>query len=135
MIQVILWLPLAAGLLAALVPRKITPWIAVLGAGIALGLGIGLLAGFDSDVAGLQHPVDESWTPELGVRYQLGVDGLNVFLMLLTSVAWFAVTLWGALRTPERDKDPGSSCSVWPTPRRWAPSCRRTFCSLSSSSI
>ena len=104
MIQVILWLPLAAGLLATLVPRKITPWIAVLGAGIALGLGIGLLAGFDSDVAGLQHPVDESWIPELGVRYQLGVDGLNVFLMLLTSVSWFAVTLWGALHTPERDK-------------------------------
>ncbi|MDP9189196.1 MAG: NADH-quinone oxidoreductase subunit M [Actinomycetota bacterium] len=104
MIQVILWLPLAAGLLAALAPRRLTPWIAVLGAGTALGLGIGLLTGFDSDVAGLQHPVDESWIPELGVRYQLGVDGINVFLMLLTSVAWFAVTCWGAIRTPERPK-------------------------------
>jgi len=104
MLQVILWLPLAAGLLAALAPRRATPWIAVLGAGGALALGIVLLTGFDSGTAGLQHPVDESWIPELGVRYSLGVDGLNVFLMLLASVAWFAVTSWGAIRTPERPK-------------------------------
>ena len=104
MIQVALWLPLAAGLLAALAPRKATPWVAVLGSGIALGFGIGLLASFDSGVAGIQHPVDESWIPELGVRYSLGIDGINVFLMLLTGVSWFAVTCWGAIRTPERDK-------------------------------
>jgi NADH-quinone oxidoreductase subunit M len=104
MIQVALWLPLAAGLLAALVPRKVTPWVAVAGAGAALGIGIGLTAGFDSGVAGLQHPVDESWIPELGVRYSLGIDGLNVFLLLLTSVSWFAVTLWSAFHTPDRDK-------------------------------
>ncbi len=104
MIQVVLWLPLAAGLLAALAPRKATPWVAVLGSGIALGLGIGLLASFDSGVAGVQHPVDESWIPELGVRYSLGIDGINVFLMLLTGVSWFAVTCWGAIRTPDRDK-------------------------------
>jgi NADH-quinone oxidoreductase subunit M len=104
MIQVALWLPLAAGLLAALAPRKATPWVAVLGSGIALAFGIGLLASFDSGVAGIQHPVDESWIPELGVRYSLGIDGINVFLMLLTGVSWFAVTCWGAIRTPERDK-------------------------------
>ena len=48
--------------------------------------------------AGLQHVVDESWIPDLGVRYQLGVDGISVFLVLLTAVLWFAVTLWSALR-------------------------------------
>ena len=104
MIQVVLWLPLAAGLLAALAPRRATPWVAVAGAGIALGLGIGLLASFDSGTVGVQHPVDETWIPDLGVRYSLGIDGLNVFLGLLTSVSWFAVTLWGAIHTPERDK-------------------------------
>ena len=48
--------------------------------------------------AGLQHVVDESWIPDLGVRYQLGVDGISVFLVLLTAVLWFAATLWSALR-------------------------------------
>ena len=36
---------------------------------------------------GLQHVVDESWIPDLGVRYQLGVDGISVFLVLLTARA------------------------------------------------
>ncbi len=104
MIQAALWLPLAAGVLAALVPRKATPWVAVAGAGAALAIGVGLLASFDSNVAGLQHPVDESWIPDLGVRYSIGIDGLNVFLTLLASVSWFAVTLWSAFHPPERDK-------------------------------
>ncbi len=55
---------------------------------------------------GLQHVVDESWIPDLGVRYQLGVDGISVFLVLMTAVLWFAVTLWSALRN-----DPGDGRS------------------------
>ncbi|CAN5528226.1 NADH-quinone oxidoreductase subunit M [soil metagenome] len=104
MIQVVLWLPFAAGLLAAMSPRRATPWVAVVGAGAALAIGIGLLASFDSEATGLQHPVDESWIPELGVRYSLGIDGLNIFLSLLTSVSWFAVTLWSTIREPDRPK-------------------------------
>jgi len=103
-IQVMLWLPLAAGLLACLAPRRLAPWVAALGAFVALDLAIRLVFDFDPDLAGLQHPVDESWIPDLGVRYQLGIDGLSVFLVLLTTVLWFAATAWSAVRTPERAK-------------------------------
>ena len=30
--------------------------------------------------AGLQHVTDDAWIPELGIRYKLGVDGLNLWL-------------------------------------------------------
>ena len=70
---------------------------------MALGLAIGLVADFDAGAAGLQHVVDESWIPDLGVRYQLGVDGISVFLVLLTAVLWFAATLWSALRDEPGD--------------------------------
>ena len=50
-------------------------------------LAIGLVADFDSGAPGLQHAVDETWIPDLGVRYQLGIDGINLFLVLLTAVA------------------------------------------------
>jgi len=103
-IQVMLWLPFAAGLLACLVPRRFAPWVAVLGAFLTLDLAIRLVVDFDPDLPGLQHAVDESWIPDLGVRYQLGVDGLSVFLVLLTTVLWFAATAWSAVRTPERAK-------------------------------
>jgi NADH-quinone oxidoreductase subunit M len=103
-IQVMLWLPLAAGLLACLVPRRAAGWVAALGAAGTLGLAIAIVAGFDSGSAGIQHAVDEAWIPDLGVRYSLGVDGISLFLVLLTAVAWFAAVAWSAVRTPERSK-------------------------------
>ncbi|MDX6583297.1 MAG: NADH-quinone oxidoreductase subunit [Solirubrobacterales bacterium] len=103
MLSVLLWTPLVAGLVALAVPRAASRWVAVLGSLVALGLAIGLVADFDPDAAGLQHVVDHSWIPGLGVRYFLGVDGISVFLVLLTAVLWFAVTLWSALRNEPGD--------------------------------
>ncbi len=48
--------------------------------------------------------MDESWIPDLGVRYQLGVDGLNLFLILLAAILWLAADAYSAIRTPERPK-------------------------------
>jgi NADH-quinone oxidoreductase subunit M len=102
-IQVLLWAPLAAGLIAAVFPRVVTGWVALLGPLVTLGLAIVVLAQFDSG-AGLQHTVDEGWIPDLGVRYQLGIDGISLFLVLLTAVLWLAATLWSALNTPDRPR-------------------------------
>ncbi len=102
MIQVLLWLPVAAGLTCFIVPRRLVPVVAVLGTLGTLGLAIAVVAGFDSASAGLQNTVDESWIPDLGVRYQLGVDGISLFLVLLTAVLWASVTAFSVFRMPER---------------------------------
>ncbi len=98
MLNVLLWAPLVAGALALLGPRVASRWLALVGALVSLGLAIALAADFASGTAALQHSVDEPWIEDLGVRYQLGVDGISVFLVLLTAVLWFASTLWSALR-------------------------------------
>jgi NADH-quinone oxidoreductase subunit M len=98
MLNLLLWAPLAAGVLVLVAPRAASRWIGVVGALIALGLAIGLVADFDSDAAGLQHLVDEPWIPDLGVGYALAVDGISVFLVLLTAVLWTGATLFAALR-------------------------------------
>jgi NADH-quinone oxidoreductase subunit M len=98
MLSLLLWTPLVTGALILLAPRVAARWLAVVGALVTLGLAIGLAADFDPDAAGLQHVVDESWIPDLGVRYLLGVDGISVFLVVMTSLLWFAATLWSALR-------------------------------------
>jgi NADH-quinone oxidoreductase subunit M len=102
MIQVLLWLPVAAGLACFIVPRRLVPVIAVLGTLGTLGLAIAVVAGSDSGTAGLQQTVDESWIPDLGVRYQLGVDGISVFLVLLTALLWAGATAFSVFRMPER---------------------------------
>ena len=42
-----------------------------------------LVVDFDSAARGLQFVTDETWISELGIHYKLGVDGLNLFLVVL----------------------------------------------------
>jgi NADH-quinone oxidoreductase subunit M len=102
-LNVLLWAPLAAGVVALLLPRAAARWAGVAGALAALVLAIVLVADFDSSAAGLQHVVDESWIPDLGVRYQLGVDGISVFLVLMTATLWLAATVFAAVRGEPAD--------------------------------
>ena len=101
MLSILLWLPLAVGLLGFALPRRVVGPAAVLGSLGALGLAIAVVAGFDGGSSGLQYYVSESWIPGLGVRYELGVDGLSVFLVLLTALLWAASTAFSAFRQPE----------------------------------
>ncbi len=102
MINSVLWTPLVFGLIGLFLPKRLTGWWAALGTAVTLGLAIALLAGFDSSASGLQDSVDVNWIPGLGVDYSLGVDGLNVFLLLLTAVLWTGATAFAAFREQER---------------------------------
>jgi len=104
-LNLILWIPLAVGLVGFLLPGRVVGWWAVLGSLVSLGLAIGLLLDFDAASGALQHVVSESWIPDLGVRYDLGVDGLSIFLVLLTSAMWVAATVYSALQGPDRARN------------------------------
>ncbi len=98
----LLWTPLVFGLIGLFLPRRFAGWWAVAGTAVTLGLAIALLAGFDSGAAGLQNTVDVEWIPGLGVDYSLGIDGLNIFLLLLTAVVWLGGTAFAAFREWDR---------------------------------
>ena len=98
----LLWTPLAFGLVGLFLPRRAVGWWATLGTAATLGIAIALLAGFDSGAAGLQNVVDVEWIPGLGVDYSLGVDGLNLFLLLLTALLWLGGTAFAAFREQGR---------------------------------
>jgi NADH-quinone oxidoreductase subunit M len=104
MLSVLLWAPLAVGLICFVLPRRAVSWWALAGSLVPLGLAIGLVADYDSGAGGLQHVVDSSWIAELGVRYQLGVDGISLFLVLLTAVLWTAAIAFSAIRRPDRER-------------------------------
>ena len=99
MINSLLWTPLAFGLIGLFLPRHLAGWWATLGTVATLGIAISLVAGFNSSASGLQDTVDVNWIPGLGVDYSLGIDGLNVFLILLTALLWTAGTAF-ARSTP-----------------------------------
>jgi NADH-quinone oxidoreductase subunit M len=105
MLSVLVFLPFAGGLAASLLCRagllRAAP-IAVASALAAFGISIAVLADFDSGSGALQHVEDFTWISELGIHYRLGVDGLNLFLILLTTLLWLAATAGSAFRSWER---------------------------------
>jgi NADH-quinone oxidoreductase subunit M len=96
--------PLAAGLLSAFLPRGWARWLVLAAAVFVLGFAIGAMGDYPSGGQGLTHVTDMKWIPELGIRYSLGVDGLNLFLIALTAVVWVAALLAAALRDWERPR-------------------------------
>jgi NADH-quinone oxidoreductase subunit M len=104
MLSVILWLPLASALVACLFPRRFVGWAAALGGLVTLGLSVWLVADFEAGTRALQHAVDVDWIPGLGVHYALGVDGISIFLVLLTAALWPAATVFSALRDIDRPR-------------------------------
>jgi NADH-quinone oxidoreductase subunit M len=103
-LSIVLFLPLATGLLGAFLPRGMARWAVLAGTVAVLAYAIVLLADFDSGGSGLQYVTDDEWIAELGIRYQLGIDGLNLFMVVLTAVAWVPCTLLAALREHDRPK-------------------------------
>jgi NADH-quinone oxidoreductase subunit M len=99
-----IFMPLAAGLVAAFLPVRTGRWVVFAATLGVLGYAIAMLADWPADAAGLRYVTDDAWIDELGVRYQLGVDGLNLFLILLTALLWPVATLAAALREWERPR-------------------------------
>src|SRR5258708_35624269 len=99
MLSFLIWLPAAAGLIGALLPRRTgrrdpSGPLTLLAALASLGLAIALIVDYHPGSAQLAHVTDVVWISELGIHYKLGVDGLNLFLVgmatLLFAVALFA---------------------------------------------
>jgi NADH-quinone oxidoreductase subunit M len=103
-LSILIFWPLLLAVLAGLSPRGIAPLIALLGALVPLAYAVLLLVDFDTSARGLQYVTDDKWIPDLGIRYSLGVDGLNLWLVGLTGLLFAASALWIVLRPPERAK-------------------------------
>jgi NADH-quinone oxidoreductase subunit M len=104
-LSILIWLPLAISLLAALLFRGSSVGrITALASLATLGVAISFVARFKVGHAGLQFVTDKVWISALGIHYKLGLDGLNVALVLLTCVLFTAALAWAALREWERPR-------------------------------
>jgi NADH-quinone oxidoreductase subunit M len=102
-LSILIWLPLAISLVVALAaPRPLVGRIAALGSLVTLAIAISFVARFKLGHAGLQFVTDEVWIGSLGIHYKLGLDGLNVVLVLLTTVLFSASLIWASFKEWER---------------------------------
>jgi NADH-quinone oxidoreductase subunit M len=103
-LSIVIFLPLAAGILGAFLPGRLARWAALAGAALVLAYAVVMVVDLTPGTAGLQYVTDLEWIPELGIRYSLGVDGLSLFLIALTALLWFVATLAAALREWDRPR-------------------------------
>lgn len=90
-------LPLIGALLAAFAPVRQVGQVAAVMTLIQVGFLVPILLDFETTV-NLQAYVDETWIPDLGIHYALGLDGVNVFMVALTVLAWTIATFWASTR-------------------------------------
>ena len=103
-LSILIWLPLFVGVLGAFVPRAFAGRLAVLGSLATLAIAISFIARFHSAGTGLQFVTDQVWIGALGIHYKLGLDGLNVLLVLITTIVFSAALIWSAGRDWERPR-------------------------------
>jgi NADH-quinone oxidoreductase subunit M len=103
-LSILIWVPLALSLLAALLPARLAGPAAVVWSLITVGLAISFVARFKTGTAGLQFVTDKVWISALGIHYKLGLDGLNVALVLTTTIIFAAALLWAATHEWDRPR-------------------------------
>jgi NADH-quinone oxidoreductase subunit M len=103
-LSILIWVPLALSLVAALLPGRLAGRAAVVWSAITLGLAISFLARFKTGGGGLQFVTDKVWISALGIHYKLGLDGLNVALVMTTTIIFAAALLWASTHEWERPR-------------------------------
>jgi NADH-quinone oxidoreductase subunit M len=96
MLTNLLLIPFLGALLILIIPgnfRVILRGIAILTSSIQVLKAISIFAAFQTGIAGLQFEENAPWIPAAGFNYHLGVDGLNIGLVLMTSLVSLAAVL------------------------------------------
>ncbi len=89
MLSLILWAPFFGAVLVSLLPtaqHRFIRGLALFHAGLALILAWSLLARFDRSTAAIQFAEQVVWSSTIGVSYALGVDGLSLPMVLLSTL-------------------------------------------------
>ncbi len=92
LLTLVTFLPLVGAVVIGFSPAR---WARILALGTALAawvVSLVLAAGFDAGGSGFQFVQEYSWIPIFGIEYKLGVDGLSLALVVLTTtLTWISI--------------------------------------------
>ncbi len=87
LLSIITFLPLVGGLVLLLLPgERVQKWFALAVSVATFVLSCLLFAWWKAGEAGMQFVERFDWVPQFKIQYFLGVDGLSLFLVLLTTL-------------------------------------------------
>ncbi len=97
-LSTVIWLPILGGLLVLFSGDKapaVSRWLALVVAVLTFLLSIPLWTGFDAGTAAMQFQENIPWIERFQVNYHLGVDGISMPLILLTTFITILVVIAG----------------------------------------
>ena len=107
-LSIVTWLPTLGAIViltlfkkdqGALIRKFATAWF-----GLAFVASL-LLLKYDGAIGGMQFLEDHEWIPVIGARYQMGVDGVAVLLIVLTTLLGViaALSSWNYIQKREKE--------------------------------
>lgn len=108
LLSIVLFTPAAGLLILLLIPSSaknvIRVWANLVGfAGFLISLP--LVSRFDSKAAGFQMIERADWIPSIGAKYVIGIDGISLLLVMLTTLVGFLAILSSWLAIEDRVKE------------------------------
>ena len=88
MLSLMVFLPLAGGILVLFLPKRnelLIKVVALVASAVSFYVSLVVLGGFEAG-RGMQFLASHPWIPDIGVAYKVGIDGLSLPLALLTQV-------------------------------------------------
>lgn len=101
LLSLLIWLPIIGGLL--ILPLRnahVARWAALAVALVTFGFSLHLLGGYDIAKDALQFVEQHVWIQTYSIGYNLGVDGIAIALVLLTTLVTVLVLIgsWGSIQ-------------------------------------
>lgn len=94
-----IWIPIISGVLVLALGSDaraaMTRWLALAGSVLGFAVTLPLYTGFDRSTAALQFVERMPWIEAFDINYALGIDGLSVWMVLLTAFITIVVVVAG----------------------------------------
>lgn len=104
-ITLILLLPLLGAVAVALAKENVAKWVALIVSGVTVMASLPLWVMFNESTPAMQFVERHSWIPSPSIHYAVGVDGISLPLVLLTTflIPLCVVVSWTAIQTRVRE--------------------------------
>ena len=118
LLSLLILLPLVGAIALAFVPEEQKSAHRVVSASVALlvfVLSLGLFRGMDPTIAGFQWVESAEWIPSLGAGWRLGLDGISLWIVILTTFLTPLILIGSTTSVNHRVREFGISMLVLET--------------------
>ena len=104
LLAVLIWLPIVGGIIALGLGNRVeaAKWVSLLVSVLALAFSVPLWAGFKTGTAQMQFVERTPWIPAIHADFYIGVDGISMPLILLTTFTTVLIVIAGWTNVAKR---------------------------------